>query len=66
MIPRDRASTMLRPTRAASMDAHTRISMMPASLPARHATGSGAVIGLAYVCLLAACAASGATLQAHA
>lgn len=50
------ASTMLRSTRAASMDAHTRISMMPVSPPARHATRSRAVIGLASVCVLAACA----------
>jgi hypothetical protein len=52
---------MLRPIRAASMGAHTRNSILPASHRARLATSSRAGIGLAFVLALAACAGTGAT-----
>ena len=51
---------MLR-TRAAPMDAHTRNPVMPKPHPGRHAKRSRAAIGVASVCILAACAGAAAT-----
>lgn len=46
-------------TLAASMDAHTRNPILPVSHAARLATRSRAAIGVAFLCILAACTSSG-------
>jgi hypothetical protein len=52
---------MLRSTRTASIGAQTRIAIMPAPASVRENRRARAAIGLASVCLLAACANTSAT-----